>query len=198
MNTPSLPYRFILPILIILMLLSCQEEYSPRPRGYFRIDLPEKRYVRFDTNFPYSFEYPDYAEIQPHKSAATEPYWIDIVIPFANAQVHLSYKAIEGNLSEYLEDSRTFVMKQIPKANAIDDSIILRRDEQVFGLIYEIEGPEAASPYQFFVTDSANHFVRGALYFNFAPNNDSLEPVIGFLSEDIRHLLETFQWKETR
>jgi gliding motility-associated lipoprotein GldD len=181
---------------IAILLYACSEDYSPRPRGYFRIDLPEKEYRSFDTTFPYRFEYPAYAEIKPHPSAGEEPYWINIFFPFAKAQVHLSYKEIEDNLPEYLEDTRTFVMKHIPKANYINDSMILRREDQVFGLLYRIEGPEAASPSQFFVTDSASHFVRGALYFNFTPNNDSLEPVIDFLDRDILHLLKTFHWKD--
>jgi gliding motility-associated lipoprotein GldD len=86
-------------------------------------------------------------------------------------------------------------MKHIPKARAINDSVIFREDDNLFGLVYNIEGVEAASPYQFFLTDSLNHFVRGALYFNFPPNNDSLEPVINHLEEDILHLIDTFEWK---
>jgi hypothetical protein len=47
--------------LIIFMFTGCHEEYAPKPRGYFRIDLPEKHYVKFDTTYPYTFEYPAYA-----------------------------------------------------------------------------------------------------------------------------------------
>ena len=82
------------------------------------------------------------------------------------------------------------------KADAIYDSLVVDRNRNIFGLIYEIEGSGAASPYQFFLTDSLSNFVRGALYFNVVPNNDSLEPVINFIIEDIEHLINTFQWKE--
>jgi gliding motility-associated lipoprotein GldD len=101
---------------------------------------------------------------------------------------------VDGNLTEYLEDSRNFVMKHIPKASAIHDSLILDRERKVFGLIYQIEGMGAASPCQFFITDSLRHFVRGALYFELQPNNDSLAPVIGLLRKDIEHMLHTFAW----
>jgi gliding motility-associated lipoprotein GldD len=102
---------------------------------------------------------------------------------------------VHENLAEYLEDARTFVVKHIPKADAIDDSLIYRPEDRVFGLIYYIEGTQAASPCQFFVTDSSSRFLRGALYFNVPPNNDSLAPVIAFIREDIRHMLMTFRWK---
>ncbi len=63
------------------------------------------------------------------------------------------------------------------------------------GKIYHIRGREAASPLQFFATDSLSHFLRGALYFDARPNNDSLAPVIRFIEKDIRNLLGTLEWE---
>jgi gliding motility-associated lipoprotein GldD len=186
---------FVLWIVIALLFSSCGSNPVPKPRGYVRIDLPEKSYTSFDTNFPYSFEYPVYGRIEPHVSAVREPFWINLAFPQFRGQVHISYKKIEGNLYEYLEDSRTFVMKQIPKADAITDSLVEFPEKDLYGLVYSIKGIGAASPVQFILTDSSDHFVRGALYFNFVPNNDSLQPVIDFLSEDIRHMIETFEWR---
>lgn len=171
------------------------QDYSPKPRGYFRIDLPEKEYVRFDTTYPYSFEYPVYANIVTDTRSSSEPYWIDVDFPQFNGRIHISYKPVHENLAQYLEDSRSFVVKHIPKADAIEDSLIYRPDEKVFGLVYYIDGAQAASPCQFFVTDSSARFLRGALYFNVIPNNDSLAPVIDFIRQDIRHMLTTFNWK---
>ena len=85
--------------------------------------------------------------------------------------------------------------KHISKASSIENRVIINPEAKVFGLIYEIKGMGAASPYQFFVTDSSSHFLRGALYFNMIPNNDSLAPVIDFLKEDIEHLLLSLKWK---
>ena len=52
-----------------------------------------------------------------------------------------------------------------------------------------------ATPLQFWMTDSAHHFLRATLYFNFTPNNDSLQPVIEYLRDDALHLVNTFAWK---
>ena len=183
---------FLIPI---LSLTSCSQDYSPKPRGYFRIDLPEKQYIRFDTTYPYTFEYPVYAKVVPDNRTTSEPFWINIDFPQFRGQIYISYKPIKSNLNEYLEDARTFVVKHIPKAEAIDDSLIYRPEDRVFGLIYYIRGSQAASPCQFFMTDSSAHFLRGALYFNVEPNNDSLAPVLSFIEEDIRHMVNTFRWK---
>jgi len=178
------------------MVYSCDSHYTPRPRGYFRIDLPERSYERFDsTQYPYSFEYPVYATVEPCPDAGPQDkYWINIQYPRFKATLHLSYKQVDNNLITYLEDAHTLAVKHIPKADAIYDSLIIDRSRNVFGLVYQIEGTEVASPYQFFLTDSTTNFVRGALYFNVVPNNDSLEPVINFLEKDLDHFINTFRW----
>ena len=189
-------YRNILLLSVVLLFMyACDETYTPKPRGYFRIDLPRHEYTAFDSAFPYAFEYPVYARLSPDPHAPDEPYWLNVDFPAFKGRVHLSYKAIHNNLNEYLEDSRKFVMKHIPKASAINDSLIFDTSREVYGLIYQIEGMGAASPCQFFITDSVKHFVRGALYFEVEPNNDSLSPVITFIRKDIEHMLGTFRWK---
>jgi gliding motility-associated lipoprotein GldD len=76
---------------------------------------------------------------------------------------------------------------------------MIRDDERrIYGVLYEIKGAEAASTLQFYVTDSLSHFLRGALYFNVSPNNDSLAPVIDFIEEDIRHMIGTLNWENRR
>jgi gliding motility-associated lipoprotein GldD len=188
--------HLILYTAIILLLSSCGNDYMPKPRGYFRIDFPARGYRTFDTTFPYTFEYPVYARIYPDRSRLAEPYWINIAyIPF-NAQLHISYKVIRNNLQNYLEDAHTLVNKHIPKAQAISQREYINREEKVYGLVYQIKGSDAASAYQFYVTDSTRNFVRGALYFDLVPNNDSLAPVIDFLKADIEHMINTFRWKK--
>jgi gliding motility-associated lipoprotein GldD len=196
-NLLKAPLMKYFPLLAIALFLitGCDHTYTPKPRGYFRIDLPEKQYVKFDTTYPYTFEYPSYAKILFDNRPTSEPYWINIDYPKFKGRIHISYKPVHGNLVEYLEDARTFVLKHIPKADAIDDSLIYRPQDHVYGLIYYIGGTGAASPCQFFVTDSSSHFLRAALYFNVSPNNDSLAPVIQFIESDIRHMIETFRWK---
>ena len=187
----------ILYLLILgFLMVACGDTPIPKPRGYFRIQMPQKSYQAFDSTFPYGFEYPGYALITPDPYAPEEPYWININYPDFKGQLHISYKVVnDTNLMDYLEDSRKFVLKHMPKASAINDSLIYDMDRNLYGIFYEIRGIGAASPFQFFVTDSTDHFVRGALYFNVKPNNDSLSPVIDYLKKDIEHLLQTFHWK---
>jgi len=188
--------NLLLFVFIACILLACHSDYTPKPRGYFRIDVPEKEYRLFDTAFPYVFEYPIYATISSDPSGLAESYWINIHYPAFRAQLHLSYKVIDGNLNSYLEDSHHLVDKHIPKASAITRQEFINPGKKVYGLTFAIKGTEAASPYQFYLTDSVANFMRGALYFNIVPNNDSLAPVIDFLKTDIDHMISTFRWKQ--
>ena len=187
---------FIFLALIPVVFFSCQDSYVPKPRGYYRIELPAKEYRLFDTTFPYTFEYPVYSKIVRDSSRIAEPYWINIVYYSFNAQLHISYKLVKDNLAVYLNDAHTLVHKHIPKANAITQRAYENPRDKVYGLVYEIKGSDAASSYQFYLTDSTRNFLRGALYFNLVPNNDSLAPVISFLKKDIEHMIETFRWKK--
>ena len=179
----------------LFILFSCSADYMPKPRGYFRIDLPEKSYRAFDTTFPFSFEYPTYATIVPDELSPDQPYWINVDFPQFKGSLHLSYKEVNGNLSAFMEDSHAMAYKHISKASSINNRIFFNDLDSVYGLIFEINGMSAASPYQFFVTDSIHHFLRGSLYFNVAPNNDSLAPVISFIKEDIEHLITSLKWR---
>ncbi len=187
-------FYLIIALLFALANTSCQQKSKPKQREYFRITFPNKEVVNFDTLYPYKFQYPKYANIKIDTDINTEPFWININFNSFNANVHVSYKKIENNLEQLLQDSRTLVYKHVVKADAIEEIMINKTADKVYGIIYYIKG-NAATPVQFFVTDSTKHFLRASLYFNVYPNKDSLAPAISFLTTDIEKIIETFQWK---
>ncbi len=189
--------KFSVLLLLFAFLFACGQYDAPKPRGYFRIDLPDKEYQDSEAGFPYRFQYPVYADLIPDTRVWAEAYWADVVFDRFNARLHLSYKAVVDTktLFGFFEDAHTFVHKHIPKATAIHDELVMVDENRVYGMLFRIRGREAASPLQFYATDSTDHFLRGALYFETTPNNDSLAPVIEFLEQDIRHMLSTLEWQ---
>ena len=184
-------------LVITCIAVSCdrQSGYLPKPRGYFRIDLPEKAYIKVDTIERYRFDCPQYALVTPDPYSPDEKNWVNIEMPQFKGSIHLTHKDVKDNLGEYLEDVHTMVTKHLQKANGVRDSLIVNEEHQVYGLLIEMDGKGVATPMQFYLTDSTKNFVRGALYFNFKPDNDSMQPVINFIREDIDHLIKTFEWK---
>ena len=192
--------KFIIPLTVMVLAFvafSCDRDtnYLPKPRGYFRIDLPEKAYTKVDTIERYSFECPVYAFVTPDPYSPDEKNWVNIEMPQFKGSIHLTHKPVDGNLGEYLEDVHTMVTKHLQKANGMRDSLIVNDEHNVYGMFIEMDGKGVATPMQFYLTDSTSNFVRGALYFNFKPDNDSMQPVINFIRKDIDHLIETFEWK---
>ena len=183
--------------LTLVIAFSCDRQPNPlpKPRGYFRIDLPEKAYVKVDTIEKYSFECPEYAYITNDRYSPEEKNWVNIEMPLFKGSIHLTHKPVDGNLADYLEDVHTMVTKHLQKANGVRDSLIFNEEHNVYGLFIEMDGKGVATPMQFYLTDSTRNFVRGALYFNFKPDNDSMQPVINFIRDDIDHLINTFEWK---
>lgn len=185
----------IIFLILILVLSSCNETPVPRPRGFFRIDLPKSQPVTLDLGYPYTFTYQDYGIAAVRNEEQHKKYWVDIIYPPFKGTLHISYKKVNNDLGELIEDAHTMVMKHIPKSSGIDEVLYEHKEKKVYGMGYYIKGSEAASPYQFFVTDSTDHFMRGALYFNTLPNNDSLSPVIDFLRKDIENIIASITWK---
>lgn len=193
--------KLLLVFIILISVVSfssCDDEddevYIPKPKGFPRIDFPEKSYKKYDSLCPYSFEIPTYAFVNNDVHKGADPCWINVNFPKYNAQIHLSYKMISNNLDTVLSQCRDFVVKHQVKSTGIDETIIIRDSSQVYGLVYDISG-NTASNVQFYLTDSTHHFMRGALYFNTVPNIDSLKIVVDYLRKDIVHMIKTFEWK---
>ena len=188
--------QFVGLVFLAVALVSCgdnEDNSVPKPKGYYRITFPAHAYKEFKpANCPYSFDISTNAVAIPDTNGLSEPFWYYIVMPKLNGQIYLTYKKLNGDFNKYAEDTRTLVYKHTSRASSINESV-LKVNDNVGGILYEIGG-DAASPIQFFVTDSTNHFLRGALYFNSAPNADSLAPAIKYAKEDIMKIIITLKW----
>ena len=183
----------LLALCLALSLFSCRNNSVPKPRGHFRIDLPSKEYIKFDSICPFTFEYPIYSLIK--KEPGMDEYcWFNIEFPDYKGKLHLSYMDVTDNLKLLTDDAHKLAYKHSVKADAIEEKLWINDKKSVYGIIYLISG-DAASSVQFFVTDSLSHYLRGSLYFDAQPNKDSLAPVIKFFREDIVHLIETLEWQ---
>lgn len=211
--------RLAIVFLLLLFLFSCNSDYTSRKTGYFKIDFPKKEYTTFnDPSYPYSFEYPVYATIAKDSSyfnvGVKNPYWINIVFPTFHGTIFISYKNIGGtsvykvknpdgsyrdsighnDFDKLVNDAFNLTYKNDIKAYSISDSV-MHTPNDITGIFFSLSG-NVATAKQFFLTDTLHHFLRGALYFDATPNEDSLKPVYSFLQEDMKHLINTLQWKK--
>ena len=180
---------------VLVSVLACSRNAVPRPYGYFRVDLPPHAYRTIDTlNLPYRFDLPLNAKLISRDSKDGK-FWVDVFYPNLNASVYCSYKPVNGNLIDLLEDTRKIVYKHSIRADGIAEKVYDHNEKNVHGILYDLKG-NTASAVQFVLTDSVKHFFRGALYFNNVPNKDSIGPMSEYIREDIIHLMESFEWKK--
>ena len=196
-----------------VLLSACNSPYGTRKRAYFSIDLPQHSYQKFEReDFPFSFEYPAYAQIVKDSTYfdnnPENPYWINIDFPQFHGRIFLSYKIIGGQAlykakqpnGTYKDSLGTNVFDRMVadafnltnKNNVVSNSI--HTVNGISGVFFKVGG-NAATAKQFFLSDSINNFIRGALYFDVTPNADSLRPVQDFLQIDMEHIINTFRWR---
>ena len=177
-------------------LFSCQQNYVPKPSSYFRIDFPEREYKSYAGECPFDFEYPVYGVLERDEGRNAEPCWYNIKFPRHKATIHLTYREIDDNFDNFIEDNWKIIYSRIAlRADAVSPREYTDDDLNVHGMLFDIHG-DAASSVQFYVTDSVRHFLRGSLYFSVRPNADSLAPAVAFFRQDIIHLMESIKWKQ--
>ncbi len=173
---------------LILLLASCSESYTPKPKGFIKLDLPDKSYTKVITECNFSFELPVYSILRKINTAC----FYNLIFPAQNAVLHITYHPLNENLDYHIEKSRSLAYKHDIMADAILESVYINNNDKIYGLLYNYDGVTATST-QFYLTDSTNHFFRAALYFN-TEVTDSLLPINNFLKGDIKHIIESFRW----
>lgn len=189
-------FYVVVSLLFAVFLFSCdRRDYAPKPKAYSRIKFPEKRYLTYKGSCPFQFSYPVYSQVVPDSSSFAQPCWFDLVYPQFNARLHVSYYPVSNKemFNKLVEDAHTFAFKHTIKATAIDEARIHYPVHSVYGLFYTIEG-NSASNTQFYITDSTEHYLRGALYFDERPQFDSIQPVVAFINEDLAHMIKSLKW----
>ena len=211
-------HSYALLALLALLFSSCHNDYTPKPYAYLRIDLPEHDYWLVDTlfhagdtltntdtlvavaledkTFPFTFEANECIE-WTEKDAPKGERWIDLKYPQWDGVVFLTYKQLKNNeeLRGQIDTSSRYLEQHYSFATGIEEQGYEDKENKVYGTVYYLKGSKVASTCQFWLTDSTNHFLRGALYLNTTPNNDSLAPVIDYIQADIEHLVETLRWR---
>ncbi len=181
--------------LILLGMTSCEKVWLPRPPGYNKIDLPKHRYDKLIGAYPYELDFSTASQVEPDSFNLTEKTWINLNYKDFGAKVHLTYKRIDGKNTKFetlSNDAFKLTAKHQIKAYGIEEGVLITPNGYT-AVVAELSG-EVPTQFQFFVTDSTDHFLRGAVYFNTSMKNDSLAPIIEFIKIDMTHLMNSVKF----
>lgn len=181
-------------ILLIMGVMHHAKPPIPKPRGFYRIDFPQKVYRPVEVNCPFGFELPVYVTME-ESPLRPESCWWNVHFPTCGGTLYLTYLPVDHNLDRYVSDLQKAVFqKNAIQADGVSMTVYRDTSRRVSGVLYDVAG-DVATAVQFYATDSAQHFLRGALYFSTTPQRDSLQPIIQFCRTDVIHLMETLYWK---
>ncbi|WP_121665869.1 gliding motility lipoprotein GldD [Mesonia aquimarina] len=184
--------RIFVSLLFCFFLLACEDAAKPKPKAYLALEYPEPSYDKISSNCPYTFQVNRNTIVKPGK--AGNPCWLDVEYPNMKGTIFITYQPVRNNLEKLLIDAQKLPLEHTIKADEIEGDTYINKRHETYGTFYEVKG-DAASQAQFYLTDSTTHFLTGSIYFRAKPNFDSIVPAAAYLKEDIRHLMETVEWK---
>ena len=176
------------------------ESSVPKPKAYPKIALPTKSYQPYSVDdLPIQLELPAYARMMADTNSEGKhrPGWYNLLFPQFGMTLHLTYYKFNDwtFFDSLLYDTRKLVNKHLQKADDILERPTASLNPEAKGLIFSIQG-NTATNFNFYLTDSVQHFVRGALYFNNRTESDSVAPVFQFVEQDVYHMIKTMHWKK--
>ncbi len=174
---------------LMVLITSCEEDHVPKPKAQLRLEYPVAEYAVIESDCPFHFETSDACE-----ASFNEKCWINLEYTELNASVNMTYRPVQDNLQELLREAEKLTFNHTIKADGISSRPFVNQKSRVYGSVFEVTG-NAASPLQFHLTDSSNHFITGAVYFDVQPNYDSLRPAVRHIEKDIVRLIETMEWE---
>ncbi len=173
-----------------LLFFGCVEEnVLPKPKAMLRLEYQRPVADSIQTDY-FIFEVNKAARVDKKNSRS-----IVVEYPEMKAAIFLSYRGVNNDLNKLMRDAHKLSGEHAAKADGIQQRVFENAENKVYGAFYEVSG-DAASQAQFFVTDSLNHFVTGALYFKTKPNYDSIYPAAKYLQNDMGRIMESLRWKD--
>tara|TARA_B100000900_G_scaffold334526_1_gene295857 strand:+ start:227 stop:805 length:579 start_codon:yes stop_codon:yes gene_type:complete len=180
---------------LFLFHFSCDEtNYLPKEKGFLRLEFEKATYDTFSNessglNFIYNDAYSSFEMVSDEK----------IVLRYKDIKINivLSYVELE-NISSFEESTQNFYMFLEPhrkKSNEISIKEFTSSDNNRFAKVFEMRGP-VASPLQFYVTDSTDHFLFGSMNVMEKSDYDSIYPSVMYVKNDIFSIIESVNWEE--
>jgi gliding motility-associated lipoprotein GldD len=190
----KIPYT----LLITIIFYACKNEIPvPKPPTYLRTELPDHTYRMVSNDCPYELKLAEIYNYKPCIFEKSNFCMQQIDLGPLNGSLFLYYINIptKDSLPAVINYANDKVDEHKIKADKIDFKQFIDKDKRVFGTFFELKG-NVATNFQFYLTDSTNHFVRGEVLLNCRPNYDSLRPSLDYLRLDLIEMLENFKWKK--
>lgn len=171
----------------------------PKPRAYPRVERATELVTEYKLK-NISFQYPTDAKFVEQYSEKKNALWFNMEYPKFEAKLYCTF--LEGekrDIEKSLDDNARLIGQALSMSShtKMHEEAFLNDENSVFGRLYSFNG-NAINPFQFYLTDSTNYFLRGALYYDTEVKDDSIALITESLKDDIVKLMETFNYKSIK
>ena len=175
-------------LFFFIFLMSCSNHTTtPKPKAFLYNEVSVPNYVFYKSACGYSFF------INSENQIDFENCNVKIKNSSLNSILYLSSINIKDNFSLIDSDFTKKIQENSINAFAVNVSEYNDVENRVFAKYFSFVG-NAPSNTQFYITDSTSVYLKGSLYFDSKPNYDSLLPSIHLINNDIRKMIQTFNW----
>ena len=189
--------RLLTPIFFCLFLYSCDSKQSvPKPPTYLKTELPKHSYRIVSNECPYELKLSELYNYKPCIYEKSNFCMQQIDLGPLNGSLFLYYLNLtsKDSLPSIINYANDKVDEHKIKADKIEYKQFFNKKSNVYGTFFELKG-NVATNFQFYLTDSLSHFVRGEVLLNCRPNYDSLRPALEYLKIDLIELINNFKWR---
>ena len=172
------------------LVFSCENNFNlPKPDAYLRIEFNEPKYLNYeDVNSQIDFYYNSSSSSINQISSKS----INLNYENLGMSLDLSFNKLssENEVINYITDFNLLLDTHTKRSNGFLVKEFENVEYSTFGKIYEFKG-DVASPIQFFITDSLNNFIQGAVNKEISSKYDSIYPSIQYIKNDILVFFES-------
>lgn len=182
--------------ILVLLTSACSEPNPvPKPSTFLRTDFPKHSYHNYQSPQNFQFRLADIFMPKSFEQGQQNYSVQEIDLGPLNGSLFLYYLRLTSpdSLSEIINFSNDKVDEHKIMADKIDFEQIIEPSKKVYGTFFELKG-NVATNFQFYLTDSSQHFLRGEVLLNCRPNYDSLRPALNYLKTDLQTLIKSFRW----
>ena len=174
-------------LFLFVIIISCDSTNLPKQRGFFapEFSLPSYKILEYCNH---SFKLNNASKIIAKPDCNYEIEYDEL-----NAKIYVSSIIADNNFDLISKKFDEKVFNNSEFADQILTSEYSNQYKDVFSRVYFFVG-DAPSNIQFFITDSMQNFLSASLLFDSKPNYDSLLPYIHYIRNDIKKIIESFDW----
>ena len=174
---------------LLIFVLSCDKIADlPKQKSFFAPDFKMTHYVESNIGCKYNFLINSKALISNLKNCN-----YNIEYKNLNSKIYINQISYFENIEVLLDAFDQKIIENSKFSDQIIESEYIDFERKIYSKLFSFVG-DSPSNIQFYVTDMSDKFINGSLFFNTKTNYDSLFPYIDYVRNDIKKMVDSFNW----